>query len=155
MLLRSMGQGKLLGHHQRRLLNQPRLRHQAPHAAERHNLAAIQGTPTSWQRTRTQRTRIHFTNNTNFVPWWTTLLLLQATKATLGIKDSTRVDAMEDACDTMEQKCRPRKPLGAARVMQVEAHVRRPRRRKGQMSRGRGASFEHHMRCPSATPRPG
>ena len=41
-----------------------------------------------------------FTNNTNFVPWWTTLLLLQATKATLGIKDSTRVAAMEEACET-------------------------------------------------------
>ena len=45
-----------------------------------------------------------FTNNTNFVSWWTTLLLLQATKATLGITDSTRVAAMEDACDTMEEK---------------------------------------------------
>merc|ERR1711998_277830 len=27
-----------------------------------------------------------FTNSTNFVPWWTTLLLLQTTKATLGIE---------------------------------------------------------------------
>ena len=33
-----------------------------------------------------------FTNSTNFVPWWTTLLLLQTTKATLGIEPSTRVD---------------------------------------------------------------
>ena len=46
-----------------------------------------------------------FTNSTNFVPWWTTILLLQATKATLGITHSTRVDALEDACDTIEQKC--------------------------------------------------
>jgi len=31
-----------------------------------------------------------FTNSTNFVPWWTMLLLLQTTKATLGITPSTR-----------------------------------------------------------------
>ena len=46
-----------------------------------------------------------FTNSTNFVPWWTTLLLLQTTKATLGITPSTRTDALEDACDTIEHKC--------------------------------------------------
>ena len=48
-----------------------------------------------------------FTDSTNFVTWWTTLLLLQTVKRNLGIKDSSRKDALEDACSTMEEKTGP------------------------------------------------
>ena len=94
-----------------------------------------------------------FNNNTNFVPWWTTLLLLQATKATLGIKESTRINALEDACDTIEQKCGHDSRWGF--------EICRWRlKSEGEQARAKGgdldakvedetvvASFENHMRC--------
>ena len=87
-----------------------------------------------------------FTNNTNFVPWWTTLLLLQATKATLGIKDSTRIKALEDACDTIEQKCGHDSRWGF--------EICRWRlKSEGEKAKGKTSddqvvtSFDNHMRC--------
>ena len=82
-----------------------------------------------------------FTNNTNFVSWWTTLLLLQATKATLGITDSTRVAAMEDACDTMEEKS------GVESRWSMEIiQWRIKSAAKQEEGEARVSSFEHHMR---------
>jgi len=87
-----------------------------------------------------------FTNNTNFVPWWTTLLLLQATKATLGIKESARINALEDACDTIEQKCGHDSRWGF--------EICRWRlKSEGEKAKGNDsdekvvASFDNHMRC--------
>ena len=45
-----------------------------------------------------------FHDDTDFVAWWTTLLLLQTTKASLGIKDATHMDALDDACEIIEEK---------------------------------------------------
>ena len=45
-----------------------------------------------------------FHDDTDFVTWWTTLLLLQTTKASLGIKDATHMDALDDACEIIEEK---------------------------------------------------
>lgn len=82
-----------------------------------------------------------FTNNTNFVSWWTTLLLLQATKATLGITDSTRVAAMDDACDTMEEKS------GVESRWSIEIiQWRIKSAAKQEEGEARVSSFEHHMR---------
>ena len=82
-----------------------------------------------------------FTNNTNFVPWWTTLLLLQATKATLGIKDSTRVAAMEEACETMDQN------TGVESRWSLEIiQWKITSAAKKESDEERVSSFEHHMR---------
>ena len=82
-----------------------------------------------------------FTNNTNFVPWWTTLLLLQATKATLGIKDSTRVAAMEEACETMDQN------TGVESRWSLEIiQWKITSAAKKESDESRVSSFEHHMR---------
>ena len=82
-----------------------------------------------------------FTNNTNFVPWWTTLLLLQATKATLGIKDSTRVAAMEEACETMDQN------TGVESRWSLEIiQWKITSAAKNESDESRVSSFEHHMR---------
>ena len=92
-----------------------------------------------------------FTNSTNFVPWWTTLLLLQTTKATLGIEPSTRVDALEDACDTIEQKCGHESRWGfeVCRWRLKSDGEKAEKARKGgrQMTdEDMVASFENHMR---------
>jgi hypothetical protein len=42
-------------------------------------------------------------DDTDFVTWWTTLLL-QTTKASLGIKEATHMDALDDACEIIEEK---------------------------------------------------
>ena len=34
--------------------------------------------------------------------WWPTLLILQATKFNLGIPNNTRIDAVADACETIQ-----------------------------------------------------
>jgi hypothetical protein len=47
-----------------------------------------------------------FHDDTDFVTWWTTLLLLQTTKASLGIKEATHMDALDDACEIIEEKTR-------------------------------------------------
>lgn len=45
-----------------------------------------------------------FHDDTDFVAWWTTLLLLQTTKASLGIREATHMDALDDACEIIEEK---------------------------------------------------
>ena len=45
-----------------------------------------------------------FHDDTDFVAWWTTLLLLQTTKAHLGIREATHMDALDDACEIIEEK---------------------------------------------------
>jgi hypothetical protein len=45
-----------------------------------------------------------FHDDTDFVTWWTTLLLLQTTNASLGIMEATHMDALDDACETIEEK---------------------------------------------------
>jgi hypothetical protein len=92
-----------------------------------------------------------FTNSTNFVPWWTTLLLLQTTKATLGIEPSTRVDALEDACDTIEQKCGHESRWGfeVCRWRLKSDGEKAEKARKGgreMTDEDMVASFENHMR---------
>jgi hypothetical protein len=68
------------------------------------NSIAPVSTATNTQAKRTYKVhKESFKPTTNFVPWWSTLLLLQLTKFNLGIADSTRFDAMEDACDTIEE----------------------------------------------------
>ena len=47
-----------------------------------------------------------FHDDTDFVAWWTTLLLLQITKASLGIRAATHMDALDDACEIIEEKTR-------------------------------------------------
>ena len=96
-----------------------------------------------------------FANSTNFVPWWTTLLLLQTTKATLGIEPSTRVDTLEDACDTIEQKCghESRWVFEVCRWRLKSDGEKAEKARKGgrQMTdEDMVASFENHMRLSSS-----
>ena len=68
------------------------------------NSIAPVSTATNTQAKRTYKMhKESFKPTTNFVPWWSTLLLLQLTKFNLGIADSTRFDALEDACDTIEE----------------------------------------------------
>jgi hypothetical protein len=45
-----------------------------------------------------------FHDDTDFVTWWTTLLLLQTTKVSLGIKDATHMDVLDNACEIIEEK---------------------------------------------------
>ena len=89
-----------------------------------------------------------FTNSTNFVPWWTMLLLLQTTKATLGITPSTRHDALEDACDTIEQKCGHDSRWGFE-VCRWRLKSEGEKARKGgreMTDEDMVASFDNHMR---------
>ena len=44
-----------------------------------------------------------FHDDTDFVSWWTTLLLLQTTKASIGIREATHMDALDDACEIIEE----------------------------------------------------
>ena len=91
-----------------------------------------------------------FTNNTNFVPWWTTLLLLQTTKATLGITPSTRTDALEDACDTIEHKCGHESRWGFEvcrwRLKSDGERAEKARKGRDMTDEDMVASFENHMR---------
>jgi hypothetical protein len=45
-----------------------------------------------------------FHDDTDFVTRWTTLLLLQTTKASLGIKEATHMDALDNTCEIIEEK---------------------------------------------------
>ena len=91
-----------------------------------------------------------FTNSTNFVPWWTTLLLLKTTKATLGITPSTRTDALEDACDTIEHKCGHESRWGFEvcrwRLKSDGERAEKARKGRDMTDEDMVTSFENHMR---------
>ena len=63
-----------------------------------------------WQlrnRCQLHQHRESFGEDTNFGTWWTTLLLLQMTKKHLHIADSERINAMNDAIETIEENTIP------------------------------------------------
>ena len=84
------------------------------------------------------------------MPWWTTLLLLQTTKATLGITPSTRTDALEDACDTIEHKCGHESRWGFEvcrwRLKSDGERAEKARKGRDMTDEDMVASFENHMR---------
>ena len=74
--------------------------------AQRHDLSQVR------RHHQTRKEQVHhaqvnkdsFHDDTDFVAWWTTLLLLQTTKASLGIREATHMDALDDACEIIEEK---------------------------------------------------
>ena len=88
-----------------------------------------------------------FTDSTNFVTWWTTLLLLQTVKRNLGIKDSSRKDALEDACSTMEEKTGP-SSRWSMEIMtwRMRAATEKTAKTGCRTDEEEVTSFAHHMR---------
>ena len=72
------------------------------------NAIAPASTTTNTQAKRAYtKHRESFGEHTNFGEWWTTLLLLQMTKKHLKIDNSERIDAMNDAIETIEENTGP------------------------------------------------
>jgi len=65
--------------------------------------------------------------STNFGEWWTTLLLLQMTKKHLKIDNSERIDAMNDAIETIEENTGPQSRW-SLEIMASQGKVLRLRR---------------------------
>ena len=86
-----------------------------------------------------------FTDKTNFMTWWPMLLILQATKLNLGISNSTRIDAVHDACETIESNTGTHKRWGLE-VMSWKMSYAAKRVSKEMSDEDEVQSFEHHMR---------
>ena len=86
-----------------------------------------------------------FTDKTNFMTWWPMLLILQATKFNLGISNSTRIDAVHDACETIESNTGTHKRWGLE-VMSWKMSYAAKRVSKEMSDEDEVQSFEHHMR---------
>ena len=88
-----------------------------------------------------------FTDTTNFVPWWTTLLLLQMTKANLGIAESTPRHAMDDACEIIEEKTGVQSRWSMEiMAWRMKSAAEEAAKTGCQTDEEKVTSFEHHMR---------
>ena len=85
------------------------------------------------------------TDKTNLMTWWPMLLILQATKFNLGISNSTRIDAVHDACETIESNTGTHKRWGLE-VMSWKMSYAAKRVSKEMSDEDEVQSFEHHMR---------